>query len=111
MTSGARFGIWLDPELMRRQDLATARDLRKMGAVVMAAGHNLPGDSGDLVLPLPATPAGWQFIVDMMPAQLAAERLSRLSGVDCDTFRFCSYIVEDEHGLLAEEAAALDDAQ
>ncbi len=111
VTPGSRFGIWIDPELMRDQDLATARDLRKMGAAVLAIGHNLPDDAGDLVLSLPATPLGWQFIVDMIPAQLAAERLARLSGVDCDTFRFCSYIVEDEHGLLSEEAAALDDAQ
>lgn len=111
VTRGSRFGIWLDSELLRDQDLATARDLRRMGASVLAAGHNLPEHAGDLVLLLPATPPGWQFIIDMIPAQLAAERLARLSGVDCDTFRFCSYIVEGEHGLLAEEAAALDDAE
>ena len=107
---GSRFGIWIDSELMRDQDVATARDLRKMGASVLAVGHSLPDQAGDLVLALPASPPGWQFTIDMIPAQLAAERLARLSGVDCDTFRFCSYIVEDEHGLLPEEAAALDDA-
>ena len=35
--------------------------------------------------------------------QLAAEALSRLRGVDCDSFRVCSFIVEDEHGLLGKQ--------
>jgi hypothetical protein len=41
-------------------------------------------------------------MIDAIPAQLAAERLARLSGVDCDSFRLCSYIVEDDGGLLPE---------
>ena len=49
---------------------------------------------------LPQVPADWQFLIDIIPAQLAAERLSRLSGEDCDTFKLCSYIVEDDSGLL-----------
>jgi hypothetical protein len=54
-------------------------------------------------------PPNWQFLIDIIPAQLAAERLARLSGVDCDSFRFCSFIVEDEYGLLREEAGASKD--
>jgi hypothetical protein len=42
------------------------------------------------------------FVIDIMPARLAAERLARLSGADCDSFRLCSYIVEDEYGLLRD---------
>ena len=89
---------------MRAQDLAVARDLRRLGASVMLIGQELPQDAGDLVFQLPAVPPGWQFLIDIIPAQLAAERLARLSGVDCDSFRLCSYIVEDEYGLLREEA-------
>ena len=96
-----RFGIWIDAERMRDQDLAVARDLRKLGASV---GQNLPKDAGDLVFQLPAVPRDWQFLIDIIPAQLAAERLAQLSGVDCDSFRYCSFIVEDEYGLLSEEA-------
>ena len=46
----------------------------------------------------------------VLPVQLAAERLSRLSGVDCDSFRICSYVVEDEHGLLGKKAEASPNA-
>jgi hypothetical protein len=48
-------------------------------------------------------PPSWQFVIDIIPAQLAAEKLARLSGVDSDTFRYCSFIVEDEYGLLPHE--------
>ena len=103
VAAGARFGIWIDAERMREQDLAVARDLRKLGAAVMLIGQDIPDDAGDLVFQLPSAPPGWQFLVDIIPAQLAAEKLARLSGVDSDTFRYCSFIVEDEYGLLPEE--------
>jgi len=57
-----------------------------------------------LVFQLPAISPEWQFLIDIIPAQLVAEKLSRLSGVDCDTFRLSSYIVEDEGGLLPKKA-------
>ena len=101
--AGGRFGIWIDAERMREQDLAVARDLRKLGAAVMLIGQNIPNDAGDLVFQLPSAPPGWQFLIDIIPAQLAAEKLARISGVDSDTFRYCSFIVEDEYGLLPEE--------
>jgi glucosamine--fructose-6-phosphate aminotransferase (isomerizing) len=100
-----RFGMWIDGAQMREQDLAVARDLRQLGASVMLIGQNLPGDAGDLVFQLPAIPAEWQFLIDIIPVQLAAERLSRLSGVDCDSFRLCSFVVEDEYGLLPKQTS------
>jgi fructoselysine-6-P-deglycase FrlB-like protein len=99
-----RFGLWIDGAHMREQDLTVARDLRELGAKVMLIGQKLPGDAGHLVFQLPAIPAEWQFLIDIIPAQLVAERLSRLSGVDCDTFRLSSYVVEDEGGLLGKKA-------
>lgn len=98
-----RFGIWIDGAQMREQDLAVARDLRKLGASVMLIGQKLPDNAGDLVFQLPEVPAEWQFLIDIIPAQLVAERLARLSGVDCDTFRWCAFVVEDEGGLLPKE--------
>jgi hypothetical protein len=111
VTQDVRFGIWIDRERMRAQDLAVARDLRKLGVSVMLIGHGLPNDPGDLVFQLPAVPRDWQFLIDIIPAQLAAERLAQLSGVDCDSFRYCSFIVEDEYGLLSEEAGTLEDKE
>jgi len=105
VVENARFGIWIDAALMREQDLALARDLRQLGASVMLIGQNLTADAGDLVFQLPEIRPEWQFLIDIIPAQLTAERLSRLSGVDCDTFRLCSFIVEDDGGLLPKQAA------
>jgi fructoselysine-6-P-deglycase FrlB-like protein len=104
VSKGARFGVWIDAEVMRDQDLAVARDLQRMGASVMLIGQGLKKDAADLVFELPAIPAAWQFLIDIIPAQLVAERLARLSGVDSDTFRYCSFIVEDEYGLMGGEA-------
>src|SRR6266481_5299082 len=98
-----RFGMWIDGTKMREQDLAVARDLRKLGARVMLIGQRLPEDAGDLVLQLPEIASQWQFLIDIIPAQLVAERLARLSGSDPDTFRLSSFVVEDEGGLLPNE--------
>ena len=100
-----RFAMWIDGAQMREQDLAVARDLRQLGASVLLIGQNLPDDAGDLVFQLPTIPPEWQFLIDIIPVQLAAERLSRLSGVDCDSFRLCSFVVEDEYGLLPKQTS------
>jgi glutamine---fructose-6-phosphate transaminase (isomerizing) len=106
MVSGdARFAVWIDGQRMRKQDLTVARDLILFGASVMVIGQDLPEDAGDLVLQLPDIPPDWQFLIDIIPAQLAAEHLARLSGVDPDSFRYCPFIVEDEYGLTHEKVA------
>jgi glucosamine--fructose-6-phosphate aminotransferase (isomerizing) len=107
---GMRFCLWIDQAQMRDQDLSVAHDLRELGASVMLIGEKLPRNAGNLVCLLPTSPPNWQFVIDVLPIQLAAERLSRLSGVDCDSFRLCSYVVEDEHGLLPKKAEAAPNA-
>lgn len=116
VAAGTRFAMWIDGQISREQDLSVARDLIRLGASVILIGQNLPPDAGDLVFQLPVfqphkVPAEWQFMIDIMPAQLAAEYLARLSGVDCDSFRVCSYIVEDEYGLIGTEAGLPKDTK
>lgn len=106
VNEGVRFCLWIDQQRMREADLAVAHDLKLLGASVMVIGEGLPADAGDLVCQLPVSPPQWQFAIDMLPVQLAAERLSRLRGVDCDSFRICSYVVEDEYGLAHKKAEA-----
>jgi glucosamine--fructose-6-phosphate aminotransferase (isomerizing) len=110
VAAGQRFGIWLDGGKQREKDLALARDLRALGASVMLIGQNIPAAAsvasheafGDLVLALPPIRPEWQFAIDIIPAQLAADRTAALHGVDCDTFRLCSFVVEDDGGLLGK---------
>jgi len=108
--AGMRFCLWIDQARMREQDLSVAHDLRELGASVMLIGEKLPEDAGDLVCQVPISPPNWQFVVDVLPIQLAAEVLSRRSGVNCDSFRICSYVVEDEYGLLGKKAEASPNA-
>ncbi len=103
IAKGMRLGIWIDGRNTRDQDFSVARDLRQLGASVMLIGQDIPKEAADLVFQLPRLPAEWQFLIDIIPAQLLAERLAALSGVDCDAFRLCSYIVEDEWGLLHDK--------
>jgi glutamine---fructose-6-phosphate transaminase (isomerizing) len=107
---GIRFCLWLDQTQMREQDLSVAYDLRELGASVMVIGENVSRNAGNVVCELPASPPHWQFVLDVLPIQLAAERLALKSGVDCDSFRICSYVVEDEHGLLRKKAEASPNA-
>ena len=106
VTPDVHFALWIDSAYMRGQDLAVARDLTKLGSPVMLIGQEIPQDAGMLTIELPYIPAEWQFLLDVLPAQLAAERLSRLSHVDCDVFRYCSFIVEDDSGLLNATSVA-----
>jgi glucosamine--fructose-6-phosphate aminotransferase (isomerizing) len=100
---GLRVGLWIDAKLRREEDFQLARDLRKLGARVLTIGQGVPADAGDLVFEVPPIPAAWQFVTDIIPAQLAAEHLSGLRGVDCDSFRLSSHVVTSEGGLLKSE--------
>ena len=88
--AGLRLGLWLDSRQMREQDLTLVDDLRALGAQVMVIGQEAPQNSGDLVISLPPIPDAWQPLIDVIPAQIAAESLARVSGEDCDTFPFLS---------------------
>jgi len=92
-------GIWISADRMRSQDLELARDLKRLGARVLLIGQRLEDSYGDCVLHLPFIPAPWQFLIEIIPIQIAAERLAAIRGEDPDSFRLCSYIVENEGGI------------
>jgi len=100
---GMRFAVWIDKEKSRNQDLEMVKDLSKLGAKVLTIGQDLPASAGDLVLQVPSLRAEWQFVLDIVPIQMAAECLARFGNQNCDEFRLCSYIVEDEGGLIGPD--------
>jgi len=97
---GIRIGLWVQSSIMRKEDLQLAADLRGAGASVLLVGPNLSDVTADLVMDLPSTPAGWEFLIDIIPLQLAAEFTARLHNEDCDAFRLCPYVIEEEGGLV-----------
>jgi glucosamine--fructose-6-phosphate aminotransferase (isomerizing) len=101
---GLRIALWIDRETMRTQDLALAEDLRRLGVKVLLIGQDLPSNAADVVLQIPAIRREWQFLIDIIPIQIAAELLAHAGNQDCDTFRLCQYIVEDEGGIIPRDA-------
>jgi fructoselysine-6-P-deglycase FrlB-like protein len=53
---GLRVGLWIDAKTRREEDVALARDLRKLGTQVLTIGQGVPADAGDLVFQLPPIP-------------------------------------------------------
>jgi len=96
---GLRVAMWLDKDHLQHHDLKLASDLRALGTKVLLIGQQVEESPANLFLELPAIPSEWQFVIDIIPIQIAAEGLARLAGRDCDSFRLCSYIVTDEGGL------------
>jgi glucosamine 6-phosphate synthetase-like amidotransferase/phosphosugar isomerase protein len=99
---GLRVAIWLDKDHLEHEDLLLAADLRELGAKVLLIGQRASETTRDLLLEVPHIDSEWQFVVDIMPMQIAAERLAVRAGRDCDSFRLCSYVVTDEGGLSAK---------
>jgi hypothetical protein len=95
--------MWLDKDHLQHHDLKLASDLRILGAKVLLIGQRIDDLAAGLFLELPAIPSEWQFIIDIVPIQIAAERLAGRAGRDCDSFRLCSYIVTDEGGLSIDK--------
>lgn len=96
---GLRVAVWIDRTILRQEDALLCADLRRLGAQVLVIGHDLGDFPADLACEVPATPDGWQFLVDIVPGQLVAERVASLRQVDCDSFRHCPYIIAGEGGI------------
>jgi len=97
---GIQLGLWLDGQFHRKEDLKLIEDLQSLKCRVMTIGQHLPDDLDGTTINLPTITGPWQFLIDIIPGQLAAEHLSRLNGVDCDRFNLCPYIIKEEGGLL-----------
>jgi fructoselysine-6-P-deglycase FrlB-like protein len=97
---GIRIGLWLQSEIMRQEDLQLVAELREAGGSTLLVGSKLPDVTADLALDLPLMPQGWEFLIDIIPLQLAAEFSAVHHHEDCDAFRFCPYVIEEEGGLV-----------
>lgn len=94
-----RVVVWLDPERSRENDLRLIDDLRKRHSAVFVIGQRTRRDSRDLWIDLPQIPADWQFLIDIVPIQIASEAFALHRGFDCDKFLVSSYVVEADGGL------------
>lgn len=94
-------GLFLHPALHRETDLAIARQMAELDALPLVIGQGLPAGLPCPSFVLPPIDADFQCSIEGIPIQLLAERLARRKGADCDAFRFGSFVVESEEGLVA----------
>ena len=93
---GVRLGLWLDPTVLNAEDRGLVADFQTEGALVMCIGAKLQNMKPDLALEVGDMPPGWQFLVDILPAQLASEHVTRAKGEDPDRFHFCSFVMRKQ---------------
>jgi len=92
-------GIWIDDQIARDNDFTLINDIDAQGVKLFTIGRNLPHDLKGLKIELPEIIYSFQPIINVIPMQIANEKFSRLKGEDCDSFRFCNFVVEHEGGL------------
>ena len=88
--------IWLEPGSPSfEHDLALCRDLKSLKVNVLEIG-----DFGQAGIALPEVAPPFRLLAQQIPAQLAAFQLSKMMGVDADSFRYCNFVVETEGGIF-----------
>jgi glutamine---fructose-6-phosphate transaminase (isomerizing) len=92
-------GCWVDNQIAREFDFKLLNDLYDKGISLMTIGYHLPADLKGIKIEIPEIIYTFQPLINIIPMQLAAELFSRIKGEDCDSFRFCNFVVEEEGGL------------
>jgi glucosamine--fructose-6-phosphate aminotransferase (isomerizing) len=92
-------GCWVDNKIARDFDFKLLNDLHNKGISLLTIGTNLPADLKGIKIEMPDIIHTFQPLINVIPIQLAAELFSRIKGEDCDSFRYCNFVVESEGGL------------
>lgn len=91
--------IWLENKIAREHDVKLINDLTERGVNMLSIGHNLPAALKGHAIEIPACPWLFSPVINIIPMQLAAEKLAGMKGIDPDVFFYCNFIVESEGGL------------
>jgi glucosamine--fructose-6-phosphate aminotransferase (isomerizing) len=97
--AGVPVALFLHASAQRDTDIAILHQMNDLKAEVLVVGQDLPAGLPGIGFVLPNIDADFQCAIEGIPVQLLAERLARRKGVDCDAFRYGSFIVESEEGL------------
>lgn len=91
--------VWLDSGVVRKHDIALVNDLVSKGVKVLVIGNGLEGEIAAEKIQVPEAPGFFSPVINIVPMQLAAEKLARSNNIDPDNFYYCNFIVETEGGL------------
>ncbi len=91
-------GIWLDSGV-RGYDIELVNDLYNVGVNVLTIGVGLPKEMKGYKIDVAPMQEHFYPVINIIPMQLASEKLANDRGENPDTFRFCKLVVEEEGGL------------
>ncbi|RPD42595.1 SIS domain-containing protein [Chitinophaga barathri] len=91
--------VWLENNIARDHDVKLINDLVGKKVNVLSIGQELPGRLKGHTVYVPSCPWLFSPVINIIPLQLAAEKLARMKGIDPDVFLYCNFIVESEGGL------------
>ncbi|MGN7723184.1 SIS domain-containing protein [Chitinophaga sp. 22620] len=92
-------GVWLESSIARDHDVQLVNDLVAKKVNVLTIGQDLPESLKGHKISVPPCPWLFSPVINIIPLQLAAEKLARMKGIDPDVFFYCNFIVESEGGL------------
>ncbi|KIC92693.1 SIS domain-containing protein [Flavihumibacter solisilvae] len=99
INNSLNIALWLDNRIVRDYDIQLVNDLAERDVNIVSIGHDLPATLKGFKIEVPHFPSMLAPVVNIIPMQLAAEKLARLRGQDPDGFLYCNFIVEAEGGL------------
>ncbi len=92
-------GCWIDNQIAREYDFKLLNDLHSQGISLLTIGFNLPLDLKGMKIEIPEIIHTFQPVINIIPMQLATDHFAEIKGEDCDSFRYCNFVVEHEGGL------------
>ena len=99
INNSLNIATWLDNRTARDYDIQLVNDLAEKDVNIISIGHDLPATLKGYKINVPHMPEMLVPVANIIPMQLAAEKLARLRGQDPDGFLYCNFIVETEGGL------------
>lgn len=91
--------VWLETHIAGDHDVKLINDLVEKKVNVLSIGQELPAQLKGHTISIPPCPWLFSPVINIIPLQLAAEKLARMKGIDPDVFLYCNFIVESEGGL------------
>jgi glucosamine--fructose-6-phosphate aminotransferase (isomerizing) len=91
--------VWLSHQRAFENDRKLIDDLVQVGANVFVMTDRTQEPLKGEVFAIPAVREEFQAVFNCLPIQLLAEAWSHFNQTDCDSFRYCNYIVLKDQGL------------
>ncbi|MBA4168239.1 MAG: SIS domain-containing protein [Chitinophagaceae bacterium] len=91
--------IWMEDTVAQDFDRQLVNDLKDNGVGMLSIGFDLPESLRGIKISMPPVPKVFNPVINIIPMQIASEKLALMKNEDPDNFKFCDFVVEKEGGL------------